>query len=77
MTRKYIYKTMTILRISLHLKFFSQLSKASRSDSLVRELYLENAQLMRALQITESRQKSAEEASRRLQVAALGPHSVS
>ncbi|XP_047475591.1 blastoderm-specific protein 25D-like isoform X3 [Penaeus chinensis] len=58
-------------------KYKDQLSKASRSDSLVRELYLENAQLMRALQITESRQKSAEEASRRLQVAALGPHSVS
>ncbi|XP_042864871.1 blastoderm-specific protein 25D-like isoform X6 [Penaeus japonicus] len=58
-------------------KYKDQLSKASRSDSLVRELYLENAQLMRALQITESRQKSAEEASRRLQVAALGPHTVS
>nr|XP_053651493.1 ninein-like [Cherax quadricarinatus] len=58
-------------------KYKDQLSKASRSDSLVKELYLENAQLMRALQITESRQKSAEEGSRRLQMAALGPHTIS
>ncbi|XP_045607342.1 ninein-like protein isoform X4 [Procambarus clarkii] len=55
----------------------NMLSKASRSDSLVKELYLENAQLMRALQITENRQKSAEETSRRLQMAALGPHTIS
>ncbi|XP_076050300.1 uncharacterized protein LOC143030923 isoform X2 [Oratosquilla oratoria] len=47
-------------------KYKDQLSKASRSDALVRELYLENAQLMRALQVTEGRQKSAEESGRRL-----------
>lgn len=52
-------------------KYKDQLSKASRSDSLVRELYLENAQLMRALQITETRQKAAEEVSRHLQIASL------
>ncbi|XP_068222758.1 ninein-like protein isoform X2 [Palaemon carinicauda] len=52
-------------------KYKDQLSKASKSDSLVRELYLENAQLMRALQITESRQKAAEEAGRQLQISAL------
>ncbi|XP_064081073.1 ninein-like protein isoform X3 [Macrobrachium nipponense] len=52
-------------------KYKDQLSKASKSDSLVRELYLENAQLMRALQITESRQKAAEETGRQLQIAAL------
>ncbi|XP_042211969.1 ninein-like isoform X2 [Homarus americanus] len=58
-------------------KYKDQLSKASRSDSLVKELYLENAQLMRALQITESRQKTAEEAGRRMQVASLGPQTIS
>lgn len=47
-----------------------QLSKASRSDTLVKELYLENAQLMRALQVTEGRQKMAEESSRKLQLSA-------
>lgn len=54
-----------------------QLSKAGRSDALVKELYLENAQLMRALQVTESRQKAAEESSRRLQVSSLGSHIIS
>lgn len=58
-------------------KYKDQLSKASRSDSLVKELYLENAQLMRALQVTESRQKSAEEASRRLQLTALASQTIS
>lgn len=58
-------------------KYKDQLSKASRSDTLVRELYLENAQLMRALQITESRQKSAEENTRRIQMAHLGHSSIS
>lgn len=57
-------------------KYKDQLSKASRSDSLVKELYLENAQLMRALQVTEGRQKMAEENSRKLQLsAALSTHS--
>ncbi|XP_063844926.1 ninein-like protein isoform X4 [Scylla paramamosain] len=51
-------------------KYKDQLSKASRSDSLVKELYLENAQLMRALQVTEGRQKMAEENSRKLQLSA-------
>lgn len=53
-----------------HLLFLPQLSKASRSDSLVKELYLENAQLMRALQVTEGRQKMAEESSRKVQLSA-------
>ncbi|KAK7066230.1 hypothetical protein SK128_024340 [Halocaridina rubra] len=57
-------------------KYKDQLSKASRSDTLVRELWLENAELMRALQITESRQKTAEETTRQLQMAAL-EHSLS
>lgn len=48
--------------------FFFQLSKVLRGDMLVRELYLENAQLMLALQITEERQKEAEEQIRKLQV---------
>ncbi|XP_050730530.1 ninein-like protein isoform X2 [Eriocheir sinensis] len=51
-------------------KYKDQLSKASRSDSLVKELYLENAQLMRALQVTEGRQKIAEESSRKVQLSA-------
>lgn len=54
----------------LSVSSLTQLSKASRSDSLVKELYLENAQLMRALQVTEGRQKMAEENSRKLQLSA-------
>ncbi|KAK4318493.1 hypothetical protein Pmani_010512 [Petrolisthes manimaculis] len=59
-------------------KYKDQLSKASRSDCLVKELYLENAQLMRALQITENRQKAAEDNNRKLQLAAaLRTHTLS
>ena len=48
-----------------------QLSKATRSDMLVRELYLENTQLMRVVQMTEARQKEAEESTREYQMATL------
>ncbi|XP_059842381.1 ninein-like protein isoform X2 [Hypanus sabinus] len=37
-----------------------QFAKNTKSDLLLKDLYVENAQLMKALQITEQRQKSAE-----------------
>lgn len=37
-----------------------QLVKNTKSSSLLKELYVENAQLMTALQVTEQRQKNAE-----------------
>ncbi|KAM5164404.1 ninein-like protein [Mantella aurantiaca] len=37
-----------------------QLEKNAKSDILLKDLYVENAQLMKALQVTEQRQKSAE-----------------
>ncbi|XP_069091191.1 ninein-like protein isoform X1 [Pleurodeles waltl] len=37
-----------------------QLEKNAKSDMLLKDLYVENAQLMKALQVTEQRQKSAE-----------------
>ncbi|KAM9316775.1 ninein-like protein [Gastrophryne carolinensis] len=37
-----------------------QLEKNTKSDILLKDLYVENAQLMKALQVTELRQKSAE-----------------
>ncbi|XP_072360575.1 ninein-like protein isoform X2 [Scyliorhinus torazame] len=37
-----------------------QFTKNAKSDLMVKELYVENAQLMKALQITEQRQKGAE-----------------
>ncbi|KAB5581778.1 hypothetical protein PHYPO_G00179570 [Pangasianodon hypophthalmus] len=40
-----------------------QLSKNVKSDLLLKDLYVENAELMKALQITEQRQKSAEKKS--------------
>ncbi|XP_078675356.1 uncharacterized protein LOC144913099 isoform X3 [Branchiostoma floridae x Branchiostoma belcheri] len=44
-------------------KLKEQLSKTCRSDLLVKDLYVENAQLMKALQVTEQRQKEAERSS--------------
>ncbi|XP_047668756.1 ninein-like protein isoform X4 [Tachysurus fulvidraco] len=40
-----------------------QLSKNVKSDLLLKDLYIENAELMKALQVTEQRQKSAEKKS--------------
>ncbi|XP_028844524.1 ninein-like protein isoform X1 [Denticeps clupeoides] len=40
-----------------------QLAKNAKSDLLLKDLYVENSQLMKALQITEQRQKSAEKKS--------------
>ncbi|XP_048863895.1 ninein-like protein isoform X9 [Brienomyrus brachyistius] len=37
-----------------------QLCKSAKSDMLLKELYVENAQLVKALQVTEQRQKGAE-----------------
>lgn len=37
-----------------------QLVKNTKSSSLLKELHVENAQLMTALQVTEERQKNAE-----------------
>ncbi|NXK92405.1 NIN protein, partial [Formicarius rufipectus] len=37
-----------------------QLSKNTRADAMVKDLYVENAQLLKALEATEQRQKSAE-----------------
>lgn len=42
---------------------FSQLAKNAKSDLLLKDLYVENSQLMKALQVTEQRQKSAEKKS--------------
>ena len=39
---------------------FPQLAKNAKSDLLLKDLYVENSQLMKALQVTEQRQKSAE-----------------
>lgn len=39
------------------------MSKNIKSDLLLKDLYVENAELMKALQITEQRQKSAEKKS--------------
>lgn len=41
-------------------KLKEQLSKSTRSDVLVKELYIENSKLQKALQLTEERQKHAE-----------------
>ncbi|KAG1950575.1 ninein-like protein isoform X3 [Pimephales promelas] len=40
-----------------------QLGKNAKSDLLLKDLYVENSQLMKALQVTEQRQKSAEKKS--------------
>ncbi|XP_066535235.1 ninein-like protein isoform X2 [Hoplias malabaricus] len=40
-----------------------QLAKNTKSDLLLKDLYVENSQLMKALQVTEQRQKSAEKKS--------------
>ncbi|NXQ22767.1 NIN protein, partial [Peucedramus taeniatus] len=37
-----------------------QLSKNTRADAMVKDLYVENAQLLKALEVTEQRQKTAE-----------------
>jgi hypothetical protein len=37
-----------------------QLEKSSKTDLLVKDLYVENAQLIKALEMTERRQKAAE-----------------
>ncbi|NXS20591.1 NIN protein, partial [Mystacornis crossleyi] len=37
-----------------------QLSKNTKADVMVKDLYVENAQLLKALEATEQRQKSAE-----------------
>ncbi|NXA12648.1 NIN protein, partial [Sapayoa aenigma] len=37
-----------------------QLSKNTRADAVVKDLYVENAQLLKALEATEQRQKTAE-----------------
>ncbi|XP_052007330.1 ninein-like protein isoform X2 [Xyrauchen texanus] len=44
-----------------------QLAKNTKSDVLLKDLYVENSQLMKALQVTEQRQKSAEMKSFRLE----------
>lgn len=41
----------------------TQLAKNTKSSSLLKDLYVENAQLMKALQVTEQRQKKAEKKS--------------
>ena len=47
--------------------------QAARSDELLKELFLENAVLMRTLHLTEVRQKEAEEHVRQLKTRALPP----
>lgn len=43
-----------------HIFVCLQLAKATKSSSLLKDLYVENSQLMKALQVTEQRQKKAE-----------------
>lgn len=43
----------------IHFLFF-QLHKNGKADVLIKDLYVENAQLLKALEITEQRQKIAE-----------------
>lgn len=38
----------------------TQLSKNTKADAMVKDLYVENAQLLKALEATEQRQKTAE-----------------
>lgn len=45
------------------LSSLSQLGKNAKSDLLLKDLYVENSQLMKALQVTEQRQKCAEKKS--------------
>ncbi len=40
-----------------------QLAKNTKSSVLLKDLYVENSQLMKALQVTEQRQKNAEKKS--------------
>lgn len=40
--------------------FFRQLARNAKSSALLKDLYVENSQLMKALQVTEQRQKRAE-----------------
>ncbi len=40
-----------------------QLAKNTKSSMLLKDLYVENSQLMKALQVTEQRQKNAEKKS--------------
>lgn len=40
--------------------FPTQLSKNTKADAMVKDLYVENAQLLKALEATEQRQKTAE-----------------
>lgn len=40
--------------------FPPQLSKNTKADAMVKDLYVENAQLLKALEVTEQRQKTAE-----------------
>lgn len=42
------------------LPFFPQLARNAKSSALLKDLYVENSQLMKALQVTEQRQKRAE-----------------
>ena len=44
-----------------------QIRRAERTDHLLKELFLENAELMRALHLAEARQKQAEEKLRQQQ----------
>lgn len=40
--------------------FTIQLSKNTKADAMVKDLYVENAQLLKALEMTEQRQRTAE-----------------
>lgn len=53
-------KTDRFIHSSMHIHMSKQLEKNAKSDMLLKDLYVENSQLMKALQVTEQRQKSAE-----------------
>ena len=52
---------------TLWLSPLSSLKKSTRSDLLLKELYVENAHLTKALQVTEEKQRPAEKKSRYLE----------
>lgn len=54
----YFYFAFNLL--SNYLLFTIQLSKNTKADAMVKDLYVENAQLLKALEMTEQRQKTAE-----------------
>lgn len=68
--REALSRRLTVTRSALAdvtQKLKEQLEKSTRADYLIKDLYVENAQLMKALYLTEQRQKTAELAKHKLE----------